>query len=184
VVAPEKEPIIVVPYDPGWPQEFRHYAARLREALGPLAVRIDHVGSTSVPGLDAKPIVDIQVSVRALEPIDPYRAPIESLGYRLEENDDRTKRAFRWPPGQRRTHLYARAAGSFDEQLNLLFRDYLRTHPEEARGYAKVKWGLAERFRNDREGYVNAKEPTVWAILQRAHTWGQETGWAPGASDA
>jgi GrpB-like predicted nucleotidyltransferase (UPF0157 family) len=184
VSAPRKEPIVVVPYDPGWPGEFRGYAVRLREALGPLALRIDHVGSTSVPGLAAKPIVDIQVSVRSLEPTDPYRAPIESLGYHLEENDDRTKRAFHWPPGQRRTHLYARSAGSFDEQLNLLFRDFLRARSDAAQEYAQVKWELAERFRNDREGYVAAKEPTVWSILRRAHDWAQSTGWSPGPSDA
>lgn len=178
------DPIIVVVYDPGWPGEFRALGTKLRDALGPVAQRIDHVGSTSVPGLDAKPIVDVQVSVSSLDPNDPYRVPLESLGYHLEPNDDRTKRAFRWPPGQKRTHLYVRAAGSFDEQLNLLFRDFLRAHPEAAKEYATAKWGLAEKFRNDREGYVRAKEPTVWTLLRRAHDWSQATGWAPGPSDA
>ena len=179
------DPIVVVPYDASWPEEFRGYAERIRAVLGPAAVRIDHVGSTSVPGLAAKPIIDIQVSVASLEPVAPYAGPLAKLGYTYEPtNDDRTKRAFRWPPGQRRTHLYARAAGSFEEQLNLLFRDYLRTHPLDAREYAKVKGELAETFRHDREGYVRAKEPTVWSLLQRAHTWSQGTGWAPGPSDA
>ena len=180
-----QEPIVVVPADAGWAQEFRTYALRLRGALGPVARRIDHVGSTAVPGLDAKPIVDIQVSVRDLEPMAAYRDPLESLGYAYDPgNPDRLKRAFRWPPGQRRTHLYVRAAGSFDEQLNLLFRDYLRAHSSDRAEYARVKWELAARFREDREGYVQAKEPTVWALLRRAHAWSQTTGWTPGPSDA
>ncbi len=179
------EPIVIHRADPQWSVEFRTLAAPLRAVLGTVALRIDHVGSTSVPGLDAKPVIDIQVSVRSLEPTDPYRVPLESLGYALQpENPDRARRAFRWPLGQRRTHLYARTAGSFEEQLNLLFRDYLRSDPAAREEYARVKWELAERYRNDREGYVQAKEPTVWEILRKAHQWSQDTGWSPGPSDA
>jgi GrpB-like predicted nucleotidyltransferase (UPF0157 family) len=179
------DPIEVVDYDPGWPAEFRRYAQSIRAALGATALRIDHVGSTSVPGLAAKPVIDIQVSVRALEPPEPYVRALATLGYVHEpENPDRVKRAFRWPPGQRRTHVYARAAGSFDEQLNLLLRDFLRADAAAAAEYGRVKHELAPRFRHDREGYVAAKEPTIWQLLRRAHDWSQRTGWSPGPSDA
>jgi GrpB-like predicted nucleotidyltransferase (UPF0157 family) len=179
------DPIVVVAYDPAWPGEFRAIGAGIRAALGPLALRIDHVGSTSVPGLDAKPVIDVQVSVEALEPRERFRVPLEALGYlHVPDNPELTKRFFKQRPGERQTHIHVRVQGTFDEQLNLLFRDFLRTHREAAREYAQVKWRLAEQFRNDREGYVRAKEPTVWGLLQRAHTWSQDTGWAPGPSDA
>jgi GrpB-like predicted nucleotidyltransferase (UPF0157 family) len=178
-------PIVIETADPRWPQEFRTIASRLRTALGPTALRIDHVGSTAVPGLDAKPVIDIQVSVARLDPDELFRRPLESLGYVLHaDNPDRTKRFFGPPPGTRPVHIHVRCAGSFDEQLNLLLRDYLRTHAEAGREYAQRKWELAERFRTDREGYVRAKEPTIWSILVRAHDWAQSSGWAPGSSDA
>jgi len=179
-----EEPIVIVPYDPRWPGEFRDIGRRLRSALGPVALRIDHVGSTAVPGLDAKPVIDVQVSVASLEPDIHYLQPLEALRFRFHrENPDRTKRFFLGPEGERRIHVHVRRAGSFDEQLNLLLRDYLRTHSDSAHEYARVKWALAEKFRHDRDGYVRAKEPTVWSLLQKAHDWAQETGWSAGPSD-
>lgn len=178
------DPIVIVPYDARWPDEFRELAGRLRAALGPVALRIDHVGSTAVPGLDAKPVIDVQVSVASLVPDAPYLEPLRALGFRLHaENPDRTKRLFREPVGERRAHVHVRELGSFDERLNLLLRDYLRSHPEDAHEYARVKRGLAERFRLDREGYVRAKEPAVWSILRVAHDWAQQSGWRPGPTD-
>jgi GrpB-like predicted nucleotidyltransferase (UPF0157 family) len=180
-----EDPIIIVNYDPAWPSEFAQLAGTIRKALGRTAIRIDHVGSTAVPGLDAKPIIDIQVSVSSLEPDAPFREPLESAGFGFsEDNPDLTKRFFREPPGTRRAHIHVRRAGSFDEQLNLLFRDYLRSHREAAEEYAATKRSLALKFGNDREGYVRAKEPTVWALLVRAHDWGQKIGWSPGPPDA
>ncbi len=180
-----EESVVVVASDRRWPDEFREIAVRLRSALGSRAFRIDHIGSTSVPGLDAKPVLDLQVSVASLEPDRPYREALESLGYVLQvENTDRSKRFFREPPGTRRTHIHVRRAGSFDEQLNLLLRDYLRSHPPVAREYAREKHALAEWFRHDRDAYVRAKAPVVWKLLQEAHDWVLETGWMPGPSDA
>jgi len=180
-----EDPIVVVRYDPAWPNEFRHIGGRLRAILGPVARRIDHVGSTAVPGLDAKPVIDVQVSVATLVPETPYLEPLEAKGYRWHrDNPDRTKRFFREPEGDPRTHVHVRVEGGFDEQLNLLLRDYLRNHLESAAEYARAKRSLAEKFRNDREGYVRAKEPSVWELIRRAHDWAQETGWGPGPSDA
>lgn len=180
----DADPIIIVEYDPVWPEEFRELGQRLRRALGRAALRIDHVGSTSVPGLAAKPVLDVQISVGELEPDPPFRVPLEALGFVFHAaNADRSKRFFREPPGTRRTHVHVRRSGSFDEQLNLLLRDYLRTHDDACREYARKKRELAEQFRNDREGYVRAKEPTVWSLLRRAHDWLEEVGWHPGASD-
>jgi GrpB-like predicted nucleotidyltransferase (UPF0157 family) len=110
------EPVVVVAYDPQWPTEFTHLAASLRDALGSAAVRIDHIGSTAIAGLVAKPVIDIQVSVQSFEPEEVFRAPLERLGYRFRAgNLERTKRYFRKPPGNRRTHLHVRRQGSWNE---------------------------------------------------------------------
>jgi len=179
------DPIVVSAYDPQWPAQFAALGASLRVALGPAALRIDHIGSTAVPGLDAKPVIDVQISVAALEPMTPYLGPLESLGYVWQaDNDDRTKRYFREAPGRRRTHLHVRRAGSWSEQFALLFRDYLRTHASAAQHYAALKHQLAVRHRNDRAAYTNAKGPGIWALMVEANAWSQSTGWQPGPPDA
>jgi GrpB-like predicted nucleotidyltransferase (UPF0157 family) len=177
--------IRIVDYDPAWPQRFREVTGPLREALRDAALRIDHIGSTSVPGLAAKPVIDIQISVVELAPTDPFRVPLQSLGYVYrEQNPERTKRYFREPPGQPRTHIHVRRAGSFSEQFPLLFRDYLRVHPRAAGEYAAVKRELAARHPRDGLAYTNAKADFVWALVHRADDWAQGTGWSPGRSDA
>jgi len=178
------DPIEVVAADPAWAGEFQAIGHRLREALGRAAVRIDHVGSTAVPGLDAKPVIDIQVSVDRLDPDEPFRLPLERLAFRFQStNPDRSKRFYREPPGSRRTHVHVRRVGSVDEQLTLLFRDFLRASAAARREYAAAKHELARTYHHDREGYVRAKEPTVWALLRQAHDWMEATGWTPGPTD-
>lgn len=179
------DPIEIVDYDPVWQVEFAEIGQALREALGDAALRVDHIGSTSVPGLAAKPVIDIQISVRSLEPLDAYKAPLERLGLvHRADNPELTKRYFRESPGSRRTHIHVREHGSFSQQLPLLFRDYLRAHPAAAADFAQVKRRWARQFRDDRQRYVSAKEPFVWDIVRRADTWAQSVGWRPGPSDA
>jgi GrpB-like predicted nucleotidyltransferase (UPF0157 family) len=178
-------PIEIAPYDRKWSKRFAQLGAQLRPALGDIALRIDHIGSTAVPGLAAKPVLDLQISLASFEPLDAYRRPLEGLGYvHRADNTDRTKRYFREPPGTPRTHIHARLAGSFSEQFALLFRDYLRSHPRDAGEYAELKRRLAERHRDDRRAYTEAKVPFTWQIVRRADEWAQANGWAPGPSDA
>lgn len=179
------DPITVEPYDPAWPGRFRELAGSLRAELGDLALRIDHIGSTSVPGLAAKPVIDILISRAALEPVAAYAPGLERAGFHWRaDNADRLHRYFRETPGMARTHIHVYEAGSWSEQLNLLFRDFLRADSDARRLYAETKIELAVRFRDDRSGYVDAKAPTVWALLRRAHEWAQMVGWSPGPSDA
>jgi GrpB-like predicted nucleotidyltransferase (UPF0157 family) len=118
------DPIVIVPYDPLWPERFLELGVALRQALGETALRIDHIGSTAIPGLDAKPIIDVQISVVSFKPLHAYRIPIESLGFVFRANNpDLTKRYFREGPGRRRTHIHVRRVGSWAEQGALLFRD-------------------------------------------------------------
>ncbi len=176
--------VIIVPYDPQWPTLFTQTGAPLRLALGKAVLRIDHIGSTSIPGLDAKPVIDIQISVAALEPTGPYRIPMESLGYVFRaDNPELTKRYFREAPGQHRTHIHVRRAGSWAEQCALLFRDYLRAQADDAQRYAALKRRLAHQFGEDRLGYTEAKGPFIWEIIQKADRWSQKVGWEPGPSD-
>ncbi|MDP4509025.1 GrpB family protein [Nonomuraea turcica] len=175
----------VVDYDRGWTARFAALGAAMRSALGDIAVRIDHIGSTSVPGLAAKPVIDIQISVRSFEPLEAFKAPLERLGLvHRAGNPELTKRYFREAPGHHRTHIHVRELGSFSQQLPLLFRDYLRVHPAAAAEFAEAKRRCAERFRDEREKYVAAKEPYVWDVVRRADTWAQGVGWRPGPSDA
>lgn len=179
------DPIFVVPYEPTWPALFQKLSTALRNELGPVALRIDHIGSTSIEGLAAKPIIDMQVSVTSFEPLNAFRSPLERLGYVFRaNNDDLTKRYFREAPGTRRTHIHVRQAGSWSEQFALLFRDYLRQHPADAARYADLKFHLAEALRNERHKYVDAKSPLIWEIMQLASVWSQKVGWTPGRSDA
>ncbi|HZR40096.1 MAG TPA: GrpB family protein [Ktedonobacteraceae bacterium] len=179
------DPIVVVPYDPTWPDLFARLAKDMRAALGDVALRIDHIGSTSIPQLAAKPVIDIQISVAAFAPLEAFCVPLESLGYVFRsENTELTKRYFRESPGQRRTHIHVRRAGSFSEQLALLFRDFMCTHPQAAEQYAQLKYKLAQRYRDNREAYVEAKQLFIWNVIAQASDWSQDIGWKPGPSDA
>lgn len=177
--------VIIAPYDPAWPVRFRELATGLRTALGSTALRIDHIGSTAIPGLAAKSIVDIQIAVVSFEPFDAIRLPLEALGYIYRaDNSDLTKRYFREQPGTTRTHIHVRKLGSWSEQYALLFRDYVRAHPAVAAEYANVKHRLAEHYGSDRHGYTDAKGPFIWATMASASDWSQDVGWETGPSDA
>ena len=177
--------VVIVPYDPLWPELFAELGIALRGALGERALRIDHIGSTSVPGLDAKPVIDVQISVACFEPLEAYRLPIEGGGFVFRaDNPDLSKRYFRERPGGRRTHIHVRRAGSWSEQCALLFRDYLRAHEEDARRYAALKYRLAAQYGEDRLGYTNGKGSFIWEIMAQASAWSHEIGWGPGRCDA
>lgn len=177
--------LIITDYAQEWPEQFALLGKQFRAALGDRAIRIDHIGSTAVSGLAAKPIIDVQISVPRLEPVDAYRTAIESCGFSWRrDNPELTKRYFRESPPRPRTHVHVRRAGSFSEQFPLLFRDYLRTHAERAERFATAKRQLAPLLHTDRAGYVDAKAPLVWEIVHEADDWAQLTGWELGPSDA
>ena len=162
--------IAIVPYDPAWPLEFARERDRLQAALGDLALRIEHNGSTAVPGLAAKPVIDIQISVAHLEPLAAYAGPLARLGYvhLASADDDRCPffhRPAEWPHTH---HVHVVEAGGVEECQTLAFRDYLRAHADAAREYEALKRALAAEFGGAepaaREAYANAKSEFVMRI--------------------
>jgi GrpB-like predicted nucleotidyltransferase (UPF0157 family) len=164
----ERRTIAIVPYDPTWPEMFAAQAARIDSALGVQALRIDHIGSTSVPGLAAKPIVDIQLSVEDPETEAGYLPPLESSGYELRVREP-GHRLVRTPA--RDVHVHICHAGGDWEQRHLLFRDWLRHNAEDRDLYAAVKRELARREWPDMNAYAAAKSTVISEITERAQAW-------------
>jgi GrpB-like predicted nucleotidyltransferase (UPF0157 family) len=167
------ETLEIVPYDPEWPSAFSAERDRIAAALGPVALRIDHHGSTSVPGLAAKPIIDIQVSVRWLQPIETYATLLMQLGYvHVPHPDDSFcpffHRSAAWPHTH---HVHVVQSGGAEERRTLAFRDYLREHPEVAREYEDLKRGLAAQHSaadlSTRQAYADAKTMFVTRVTER-----------------
>ncbi len=173
----------IVPYDPAWRELFEQFGARLRDALGATAVRIDHVGSTAVPGLASKPVIDIQVAVADFGDEAAYRSPLEALGLVLRYREPDW--AFFRPPAPPRTHhVHVTPAGSERERLQLLFLAYLRHDHERRDAYGALKLDLADRYRSNRIAYTDAKTAFISETLQLAEAWASATGWHVGARDA
>jgi GrpB-like predicted nucleotidyltransferase (UPF0157 family) len=177
--------INIVNYDASWPGVFRDLARELRRLFGNRALRIDHIGSTSVPELAAKPIIDIQVSVAESSNDEPWRSSLMAAGWEWDaDNDERTKRFFAAPKPGPAGHLHVREAGSLTEQLALVFRDYLRSNRGAAARYEAFKRKLATRMWRDGDEYAEAKTEIVWPLLHEAYRWSMLSGWRPGPSDA
>lgn len=163
-------PVTIVDYDPGWPEQFRAERARIMAAAGGLIATVEHFGSTSVPGLAAKPILDLLGGVAALADAERAIAPIESLGYTYVPQYEAIfpeRRYFRRTDGQRPTHhLHVVEIGSDFWARHLRFRDLLRADPELAGRYAALKRELAARYGRDRDGYTDAKTAFIEAAMR------------------
>jgi len=187
--------ISIASYDDGWPVEFATIGANLRDVLGDGALRIDHIGSTAVPGLAAKDIIDVQITVAKLS--ESVSTAMESLGYVKANDIGRDHKPpgaggpdsawekwfFYAPRDQRPTNTHVRVAGSANQRYALLFRDYLRSHQATAEAYAELKQRLAANL-TEPMAYPDVKDPAVDLIYLAAKDWAESTGWTPGPSDA
>lgn len=164
-------PVIIVDYDPSWPLTFATLRDRVAPALGDIAAAIEHVGSTAVPGLAAKPVIDIDVLLTERDAMPDAIARLATLGYQHEGDLGVAGReAFRHIAGLPVHHLYVCAPDCAEYRRHIAFRDWMRTHPDDVRAYGALKFRLAEQFRNDREGYAIAKTQFVETILHQAMT--------------
>jgi GrpB-like predicted nucleotidyltransferase (UPF0157 family) len=190
--------VTIYPYDPGWPDDFNAVGHRLRGILGDRATRIDHIGSTSVPGLDAKNVIDVQVSVANEAELEAASGELEVDGWLPSSDirgdhpvpglspdpDDWKKNFFSEPVGVRRVNLHVRVEGRPNQRYALLFRDYLRTHPTSARSYEALKHHLASLLPDDAGRYADVKDPACDLIYFAAEQWAADASWLAGSSDA
>jgi GrpB-like predicted nucleotidyltransferase (UPF0157 family) len=165
--------IVISDYNPAWPSLFEQECTSLHTALGPLVLTVEHIGSTAVPGLAAKPIIDLQLSVRSLEDArSSCVEPLHALGYAyMPQYEARLPGELffqKGPSGQWTHNLHVLQGDHPRWRRRLLFRDHLRNHPEIARAYAKLKRDLAAAFDGDFSGYMNAKTAFVAATLAEA----------------
>jgi len=164
----------ILPHDPRWVVEFEAERSRIARVIGDLAIRIEHNGSTAVPGMAAKPIIDIQVSVKQLQPIARYAEPLATLGYlHVTHVDDAVCPFFHRPSAWPHTHhVHVVEAGGVEERRNLAFRDFLREHSDVAREYEALKRRLAAvtdaASDDSREAYASAKSEFIERVVQIA----------------
>jgi GrpB-like predicted nucleotidyltransferase (UPF0157 family) len=183
--------VTIEPYSERWPDDFTRLARQIRSALGEHALRIDHIGSTAVPGLDAKDRIDVQVAVADLRdanplgaagfvefgPYDDHRPPGTRTG-----SEDWQKRFFQTAEGARAANVHVRLEGRANQRYALLFRDYLREHPTAVAAYSELKRRLAAELREVGR-YADVKDPACDLIIVAAEEWALATGWQPGPSD-
>jgi GrpB-like predicted nucleotidyltransferase (UPF0157 family) len=163
------KPIIVVDYDPHWRITFEILRPPLAEALGDLVAAIEHIGSTAVPGLAAKPIIDIDVLLKCAADLPLVIQRLASLGYAHRGDLGIAGcEAFTCPPGAHVHHLYVCPPEGQEYRRHLALRDYLRSHSAETAAYSKLKRSLAARFRDDRSAYTEGKREFIELLLQQA----------------
>lgn len=175
--------IIISDYQPAWPQDFAAIRAALLQVLGPSALRIDHIGSTAVPGLGAKDVIDVQITVAALTP--EVAQKLIAAGYQhfahitgdhvpLGADADPARWAklfFNERAGERRANIHVRVLGNPNQQYPLLFRNYLRAHPRSASSIEMIKRELARRHGDDMDAYYAIKDPIYDLIWEAAQEW-------------
>jgi GrpB-like predicted nucleotidyltransferase (UPF0157 family) len=163
----EKREIIIADYDPAWPAKFELHRSAIAAALGAAALRIEHIGSTAVAQLAAKPIIDILVAVKDSADESAYCPQLQAAGYvlRVREPDWNEHRMLRTPGRDVHVHIYS--AGCEEIRRNLGFRDHLRSHAQDRRRYEEVKRALARIEWPDMNAYAGAKTEVIQSILAR-----------------
>ena len=183
----------IVEHNPEWRKQYLKIAANLRSAGGRNIIRIDHIGSTSVPWLASKDVVDIQVTVKSLNDSEHIRL-FKGIGFRIridissdfligvaEGSVELRKQIFREPNGERRAHIHVREEGRLNQRYALLFRDYLRTDLCVQRSYDIIKRQLADIYLDDIDGYLSIKDPVMDIIYRAAENWAAVVDWQPSA---
>ncbi len=168
--------IIVVPYDPRWVAHYEAEAETLRNIFGDDLITIHHIGSTSIPYLAAKPVIDIMPLVDDIERVKLYIPQMESVGYHYRgENAIPGRQYFVKGPNAHRTHhVHIYNPSNLEVKQHLDFRDYLRAHPATAQEYGKLKSRLASRFRDDILGYMEGKHQFIQDTIAKARLWRME----------
>jgi len=191
-ITKKSRPVVVTAYQFRWASDFTQIARRIRELVGDAAIRIDHIGSTAVPGLGAKDIIDIQITVADMDRASGLTSLLNAAGFRqgttfqydefhgkAETDPDLRKLYMREPEGERRAHIHVRELGRFNQRYALLFRDYLRASEAVRDEYELLKHRAARLFPDSIEGYLFLKEPVFHIIYEAASLWAERVGWMP-----
>ena len=191
-ITKKSRPVVVTAYQFRWASDFTQIARRIRELVGDAAIRIDHIGSTAVPGLGAKDIIDIQITVADMDRASGLTSLLNAAGFRqgttfqydefhgkAETDPELRKLYMREPEGERRAHLHVRELGRFNQRYALLFRDYLRASEAVRDEYELLKHRAARLFPDSIEGYLFLKEPIFHIIYEAASLWAERVGWMP-----
>ena len=188
----KSRPIVIDVYQPRWVDEFGQIGSALRRVLGDTAVRIDHIGSTSIPDLPAKDIIDVQVTVADLDDATIVQKLSAAgfqgreglrrddfIGFADQQSPQLQKRYFREREGERRTHIHIREYGRFNQRYPLLFRDFLRADAITRDGYGLIKQRLSQIFPESIDGYLYIKDPLMDMISHAAELWAENSNWVP-----
>ncbi|MGD6796266.1 GrpB family protein [Metabacillus indicus] len=164
------KPVVIEEYTPDWVLQFQEEQRLLNGILGYKAIAIEHIGSTSVEGLGAKPILDIMVGVYHLKEVDEFIEPLEMVGYKYVFHKEFPNRRFfrkgQWRAGTHHLHFYKYESEEWSN--NILFRNFLRTYPDQLKQYHQLKKELAEKYHFDRVAYTIAKEPFIQNVIKKA----------------
>lgn len=167
-------PVRIVDYDPKWPILYEEERRRILKVVGDLIVRIEHIGSTAVPNLGAKRVIDIMVAVNSLSDAEKCIEPLQKIGYEYRPQGEAffpERRFFRkgHPPKEQHYHLHMIELTSDFWKRHMLFRNYLRTHAKTAQEYFELKKRLASKYGSDSEGYTEAKTSFIEYIVAKAN---------------
>lgn len=172
VIMTEKRRIEVVDYNPKWVIMYHDEANKIKKIFGKELIDIYHIGSTAIPGIKAKPVIDILVVVKRIEKVDNYNDKMVRLGYEpMGEFGIKDRRFFMKGGNNRTHHVHVFELGNNEIERHLNFRDYLIANPEDARRYSKLKEELAEKYRYDIESYVKGKDGLIKEIDRKAAEW-------------
>jgi GrpB-like predicted nucleotidyltransferase (UPF0157 family) len=186
----KSRPVVVAPYQSQWVSDFAQIARRIRDVINDAAISIDHIGSTAVPGLAAKDVTGIQITVADLDRADSLTGPLIAVGFRQgttfeydefhgkpETDVELRKLYMREPEGERRAHIHVREIGRFNQRYALLFRDYLRASKVFREEYEYLKQRAAQLFPDSIDGYLYLKEPVFHIIYEVALLWAEKVRW-------
>jgi GrpB-like predicted nucleotidyltransferase (UPF0157 family) len=188
----KSRPVVVTAYQPHWVDEFTEMARHIRDVVGQAAIRIDHIGSTAIPGLGAKDVIDIQITVADLDAADGLTNPLRAAGFRQgtafeydcfhrkpETDPELRKLYMREPEGERRAHIHVRELGRFNQRYALLCRDYLRASNDVRAEYELLKRRASQLFPDSIDGYLFLKDPVLHIIYEAASLWAEKVRWVP-----
>lgn len=188
----KSRPVVITSHQAHWAAEFTQIAKRIRDSVADAALRIDHIGSTAVPGLGAKDVIDLQVTVADLDRADGVTEPLRAAGFRegtepvydefhgkVETDPELRKLYMREPEGERRAHIHIRELGRFNQRYALLFRDYLRASDTVRAEYELLKRRASRIFPDSIDGYLYLKDPVFHIIYEAASLWAEKVGWRP-----